>query len=63
MKVEIDLGLCQGHGQCAESAPNIFEVSDEGYANLLVDAIPTAEESNVRDAQSRCPVDAIRISD
>lgn len=63
MKVVIDLALCQGHGQCQEAAPNIFEVGDDGYAYLLVDAIPAAEEANTRDAALRCPADAIRITD
>lgn len=63
MKVEIDLELCQGHGQCTESAPEIFEVRDDGFAYLMVDVIPTSHEANVRDAASRCPTDAIRITD
>ena len=63
MKAEIDLGLCQGYGQCQEAAPDVFEVRDDGYAHLLVDAIPAAEEANARDAASRCPAEAIRITD
>jgi ferredoxin len=63
VKAEIDLDLCQGHGQCQESAPNVFEVRDDGFAYLLVDEIPAAEEANVRDAASRCPIDAIRLTD
>jgi ferredoxin len=63
MKVEIDLSLCQGHGQCQEAAPKIFEVRDDGYAYVLVDTIPAEEEANTRDGASRCPTDAIRITD
>jgi ferredoxin len=63
MQVEIDRELCQGHGQCAEAAPGIFEVGDDGLAHLLVDTIPADQEANVRDAISRCPIDAIRLSD
>ncbi|GIH17778.1 ferredoxin [Rugosimonospora africana] len=63
MNVDIDRELCQGHGQCGESAPKIFEVRDDGLAYLLVDAIPADQEPNVRDAASRCPVDAIRLTD
>lgn len=61
MRVEIDLELCQGHGQCAESAPKVFEVRDDGLAYLLVDEIPAGEEANVRDGAARCPTDAIKI--
>lgn len=63
MRVEIDLDLCQGHGQCAESAPKVFEVRDDGFAYLLVDEIPADQEANVRDAVSRCPTDAITITE
>lgn len=63
MKAVIDLELCHGHGQCQEAAPKVFEVHDDGYAYLLVDTIPADEEANTRDAASRCPTDAIRITD
>ena len=63
MKAEIDLELCQGHGQCQEAAPKVFEVRDDGFAYLLVDSIPAGEEANARDAADRCPTDAIRLTD
>jgi ferredoxin len=63
VKAEIDLELCQGHGQCQEAAPSVFEVRDDGYAYLLADTIPVNAEAGVRDAASRCPTDAIRITD
>lgn len=63
MKAEIDLELCQGHGQCQEAAPKIFEVRDDGFAYLLVDTIPADEEENTREAALRCPADAIRLTD
>jgi ferredoxin len=63
VKAVIDLALCQGHGQCQEAAPNVFEVRDDGYAYLVVDTIPAPEEANARDAASRCPAEAIRITD
>lgn len=63
MKAAIDLELCQGHGQCQEAAPKVFEVRDDGYAHLLVDTIPADQEANVRDAANRCPTDAIRLTD
>lgn len=63
MKAAIDLGLCQGHGQCQEAAPKVFEVRDDGYAYLLVDTISPDEETNARDAANRCPEEAIRLID
>lgn len=63
MKAEIDLELCQGHGQCQEAAPKVFEVRDDGYAYLLAETIPADEEANARDAASRCPADAVLLTD
>jgi ferredoxin len=60
--VTVDHGLCQGHGQCQESAPEIFEVRDDGLAYVLrpVDSPELLEKA--RDAESRCPIDAIMIT-
>ena len=63
MKITVDLELCQGHGQCEDAAPEVFRVSDDGFAELLVpDVTDAGLETKVRDAASRCPTDAIRLS-
>jgi ferredoxin len=62
MKAFVDQGLCQGHGQCEEDAPDIFEVRDDGFAYVLRD-FDAVDLPRVRDAASRCPVDAITIED
>jgi ferredoxin len=62
VRAEVDVNLCQGHGQCAESAPEVFEVRDDGLAYVLVDEIPADQEQNVRDAVGRCPVEAILLT-
>jgi ferredoxin len=61
--VTVDHELCQGHGQCQESAPELFEVRDDGFAYVLrpVDSPPLLEK--VRDAASRCPVEAVLVRD
>jgi ferredoxin len=35
MKVQIDPGLCQGHGRCYDLAPDLFGADDEGYGQVL----------------------------
>ena len=62
VKVTVDRELCQGHSQCQESAPEMFEVRDDGLAYVLrsVDSPQLLEK--VRDAASRCPIDAITIT-
>lgn len=59
MKVEVDRELCQGHGQCQESAPEVFEVRDDGFAYVLRDADTPELIAKTQEASSRCPVDAV----
>lgn len=63
MKVVVDPVLCQGHGQCVESAPEIFEVRDDGLAYVLRDADTPELIAKTQEASSRCPVDAILMSE
>jgi ferredoxin len=62
VKVTVDHDLCQGHGQCQESAPEVFEVRDDGFAYVIgtVDSPELLEKA--RDAVTRCPIDAIMIT-
>jgi ferredoxin len=59
MKVVVDRELCQGHGQCEQNAPEVFEVRDDGFAYVLRDPDSPELLEKTRDASSRCPVDAI----
>jgi ferredoxin len=64
MRVKVDLDRCLGAGNCAMTAPEIFDQRDEdGLVSLLVDA-PTAEqEEAVRQAALTCPAGAIDVID
>lgn len=61
MKIEADLDLCQGHGQCEESAPEVFVVGDDAVVHLLMEDPPEAMRPAVEEAARRCPVDALRV--
>ncbi|HQR26949.1 MAG TPA: ferredoxin [Nocardioides sp.] len=62
MKVTVDMGLCQDHGQCAIAAPLVFRINDEGH--LEYDGTPDeSERLNVEEAADVCPVQAILIED
>lgn len=62
MKVAVDLTLCQGHGQCQDAAPRIFELDDEGFARVLQAEVPGEDgAARARDAADRCPVQAIEL--
>jgi len=63
MKVVVDRELCQGHGQCENSAPEVFEVRDDGLAYVLRDPDTPDLVERTKDGAFRCPVDAITLVD
>lgn len=64
MKVAVDLGLCQGYGNCVSAAPDFFDLDDSGQAVVLQAAAETDEEiALVRAAVPLCPMGAISLND
>ncbi|MEU7766712.1 ferredoxin [Nocardia sp. NPDC049190] len=62
MNVVIDLGVCQGYGNCVVAAPAFFDLDDAGQAVLLrAEAETEAEQEAVRAAIPVCPMNAIRL--
>ncbi|HEY0934503.1 MAG TPA: ferredoxin [Trebonia sp.] len=62
MKVQIDSGLCQGHGRCYDLAPALFEDDAEGYGRVLGDgAVPPDQEQDGRRAVANCPEYAVQL--
>jgi ferredoxin len=62
MKVQVDMNLCQSHGECVLVAPDVFELGDD---DVLVwqEQVPDERRSAVQDAVDACPMMAIRIED
>lgn len=63
MKIIADRSLCQGHGQCIEAAPDVFDLDDEALVVVLDGEPDEANRRAVEEAVDRCPVDALRIED
>ena len=64
LKVQIDFGLCQGHGTCQGDAPEVFDVDEDAMkAVLLVSNPPASLEKQVRAAAKYCPTQAIQIEE
>ena len=57
-RVEIDQSLCSGFGDCADEAPDVFELDRHGKAHLRV--IHT-DDPGVLEAAAACPMGAIRV--
>jgi ferredoxin len=61
VKVFVDDDACRGHGVCLAACPEVFDLSDGGYAVTLVSEVPAEHEESVREAAACCPEKAIRL--
>ena len=64
MKVHIDRPTCQAYGNCADEAPEVFELDELGYVQLVAgDDVPAEHEQATRAAVLSCPARALSLSD
>ena len=57
-RIVIDGSLCSGFGDCADLAPDVFELDARGKAALRVG---TSSDPAVLDAAAACPMGAISV--
>jgi ferredoxin len=60
--VEVDADCCGGFGQCVTICPEVFELTDAGYAVVLLPDVPEELEAAVHEAVVLCPTHAISIT-
>ncbi|HWC80483.1 MAG TPA: ferredoxin [Pseudonocardiaceae bacterium] len=63
MKISIDSTKCSGHARCAATAPDVFELDDDGYAVPFAGDVPPGLEDKARDGAHACPELAITVVD
>ena len=62
MKIEVDYGLCQGHGVCESECPDVFRVSKESNQVEVLNTSPSEEHrSQVEAAVKYCPTLALKL--
>lgn len=61
--IEVDLKVCEGHGLCSQAAPEVYEVDDEGYVQLLPGALAEANRAKAERGALVCPVAALHVAD
>ncbi len=60
MKVEIEREGCIACGLCVATCPDVFELADDGLAQVISE--PTAQtEDSVKEAAEGCPTNVIKI--
>lgn len=61
MKITIDTRTCSGHARCAATAPDVFELDDNGYALPLDGQVRAGLEDLAREGAFACPERAITV--
>lgn len=59
MRVSVDDSQCRGHGVCVALCPQVFSLTDGGYAVADPGVVPAELEDDVRQAIMSCPEQAI----
>ncbi|CAN5692389.1 ferredoxin [soil metagenome] len=59
MKVTVNDSLCRGHGVCVAVCPEVFDLTDGGYAEAITDEVAPEFEGAVNEAIEACPEHAI----
>jgi len=61
MKIIADNKLCSGHARCAAVAPEVFELSDDGYIGFSEKAISADQLALARRGVRACPERALTL--
>lgn len=59
MKVIVNSDMCEGHGKCEKTAPEVFKLGPDDVSIVLVDDVTPDLEEKVNRAIRLCPRQAI----
>ena len=63
MKVIANQSLCSGHARCAAVAPEVFDLTDDGYIGFSEKTVPSELEASARRGVRACPERALSLVD
>jgi ferredoxin len=63
MIVTVDRTKCCGYAMCVETAPDVYQLDDSGYACVVVDTVPPDLVDAARRGARACPQTAIRVTE
>jgi ferredoxin len=61
VRIAADQSRCEGHGLCADTAPEVYDLDDEAIVVLRFEVIPAALERKAEAGARVCPVAALRV--
>ncbi|MBF6045782.1 ferredoxin [Streptomyces sp. NRRL B-1677] len=63
LRVSIDSDVCIGSGQCALTAPSVFDQDDDGFGVVRSGREDGAGDPLLKEAARACPVQAITVEE
>ncbi|MEV2278052.1 ferredoxin [Nocardiopsis sp. NPDC049922] len=63
MRVEVDFDRCESNALCMGAAPEVFEVRDDDFLNVLTEEPSADLHGKVREAARLCPKQAITVKE
>ncbi|WP_448628586.1 ferredoxin [Geodermatophilus sp. URMC 64] len=61
MRIAADRERCEGHGLCADTAPEVYDLDDEAVVVLRHEVVPHEMERGAEAGARVCPVAALRV--
>ncbi|SHK73959.1 ferredoxin [Pseudonocardia thermophila] len=63
MKISVDRDRCEGYGVCAEVAPDLLHLDDDGELVVDVEDLTPEQTETAASAARVCPVAALSLRD
>ncbi len=61
MRIEAEIGRCEGHGMCAHVAPEVYALDDEGEVVLLHPDVPPELAAKAEAGARACPIAVLKV--
>jgi len=61
MRITADRDRCEGHGLCADVAPEVFELDDDAVVLVRHEIVPPELERRAEAGARVCPVAALKV--
>jgi ferredoxin len=62
MQILADRDRCEGHGLCADVAPDVYELDDDAVVVARYQTVPAELERKAEAGARVCPVAALRVT-
>ena len=61
MKIKVDTGRCMGHGMCNALAPEVYEITDDGFNEMGEFEVQPERYEAARRGANACPERIIAV--